>query len=340
MVVTSKNPWPYAHAPQAGPLAPSTLEGCATFSVHGEDQQRLPLVVVSPHSGRFYPPSLMSETMLSPDALMQSEDALVDQLIAPIAWQGGVVIQAEIARAYIDLNRDASELDASMFDGLPENTDTWRSPRVAAGLGVIPKVITQTTPIYHAPLATAEIERRLYRVYHPFHAALAELVDQTLARFGHCLVLDCHSMPPLPGSSVGTPNRPQAPLQSSGGLDIVLGDRMGQSCRPWIRDHIAHHFRDAGLSVEHNRPFAGGNITQRFAKSQGLSQSIQSLQIEINRKLYLTLDGGAQSSRQPSPQFYMMRHILCDTMISLAKHFAMEGNIPASLPNSLPLAAE
>ena len=340
-MVTTPNPSPpNVNDVQTSPLAPSALEGCATFSIHGQDQQSLPLVVVSPHSGRFYPPSMVAESRLSPQELMQSEDALVDQLIAPIAWQGGVLIQSEIARAYLDLNRDASELDASMFQELSNATDTWRSPRVAAGLGVIPRLVTQNTPIYDQPLPASEVDRRIGRVYHPFHAALAELVDQTVARFGRCLVIDCHSMPPLPGVKLAGSRSATARLQTSGGLDIVLGDRMGQSCQPWLSEHISEVFSGAGLLVERNRPFAGGNITQRFAQSQGLSPAIQSLQVEISRKLYLTLPDDAQTSRQPNPQFYMVRQILCDSLIALAQRFANARGNEGPIAIDPPLAAE
>ena len=340
-MVTTPNPSPpYVNDVQTSPLAPSTLEGCATFSIHGQEQQSLPLVVVSPHSGRFYPPSMVTESRLSTQDLMQSEDALVDQLVAPVAWQGGVLIQAEVARAYVDLNRDASELDASMFQELASTTDTWRSPRVAAGLGVIPRLVTQNTPIYDRPLPASEIDRRIGRVYHPFHAALAELVDQTVARFGRCLVIDCHSMPPLPGVKLVGSHPATARLQTSGGLDIVLGDRMGQSCQPWLSEHMNELFSGTGLVVERNRPFAGGNITQRFAQSQGLSTAIQSLQVEISRKLYLTLPDDAQTSRQPNPQFYMVRQILCDSIIALAQRFANSCGTESPFADDLPLAAE
>ena len=340
-MVTTPNPSPpNVNDVQTSPLAPSTLEGCATFSIHGQEQQSLPLVVVSPHSGRFYPPSMVAESRLSPQELMQSEDALVDQLIAPIAWQGGVLIQSEIARAYVDLNRDASELDASMFKELSNAIDTWRSPRVAAGLGVIPRLVTQDTPIYDQPLPASEVDRRIGRVYHPFHAALAELVDQTVARFDRCLVIDCHSMPPLPGVKLAGSRSATARLQTSGGLDIVLGDRMGQSCQPWLSEHISELFSGAGLLVERNRPFAGGNITQRFAQSQGLSPAIQSLQVEISRKLYLTLPDDAQTSRQPNPQFYMVRQILCDAIIALAQRFADARGTESPIAIDPPLAAE
>lgn len=55
---------------------------------------------------------------------------------------------------------------------------------------------------------------RIERLYFPFHSALAGLIDETEARFGFAVLIDCHSMP----SSAAV---------AGGGIrpDIVIGDR-------------------------------------------------------------------------------------------------------------------
>jgi hypothetical protein len=94
-----------------------------------------PLVFASPHSGRFYPDDMMAATALDPQAIRRSEDALVDDLIGQAPDLGAALIAARCARAYIDLNREAFELDPGMFaDELPEFARA-RTARVAAGLG-------------------------------------------------------------------------------------------------------------------------------------------------------------------------------------------------------------
>ena len=79
-----------------------------------------PLVFASPHSGRHYPEALLAQSALDAAAIRRSEDAYVDRLIAGAPRHGAVNIAARYARAYIDVNREAYELDPAMFeDELP-----------------------------------------------------------------------------------------------------------------------------------------------------------------------------------------------------------------------------
>ena len=100
------------------------------------------LVFASPHSGRWYPDDMMAAAALDAQAIRRSEDALVDDLIEPAPDLGAALISACYARAYIDLNREAFELDPGMFaDELPEFAKA-RTARVAAGLGAIARVVS------------------------------------------------------------------------------------------------------------------------------------------------------------------------------------------------------
>src|SRR5690348_6355327 len=79
-----------------------------------------PVICASPHSGRLYPPEMMAASQLDRRAIRRSEDALVDELIAAAPDQGHTLIAAELARAFLDVNRDPWELDPAMFeDELP-----------------------------------------------------------------------------------------------------------------------------------------------------------------------------------------------------------------------------
>src|SRR5688500_18543881 len=69
-----------------------------------------PLVFASPHSGSLYPADMAHAQGLDRAALRRSEDAFVDDLLAPAPAHGCAVICARYARAYIDVNREAWEL--------------------------------------------------------------------------------------------------------------------------------------------------------------------------------------------------------------------------------------
>ena len=165
------------------------------FEILAPPVQTLPLVLASPHSGTSYPPDFLASSRLDAFSLRKSEDSFVDEIFMAAPRLGAPLIRALFPRAFLDANREAFELDPDMFaDALPAYVNT-RSPRVAAGLGTIAKVVANGEEIYRGKLRFAEALGRVNRFYHPYHAALKRLIDQTRQRFGYCLLLDCHSMP-------------------------------------------------------------------------------------------------------------------------------------------------
>jgi N-formylglutamate amidohydrolase len=237
------------------------------FQIAQPPKQTVPFVFASPHSGRRYPADFVSGTWLSPLALRRSEDAFVDELFQDVVAQGAPLIAALFPRVYIDVNRAATELDDAMFDGILRLAVEARSARVAAGLGVIPRIVRDGADIYHRKLSPADAEERLARLYWPYHAALTGLVAQTREAFGTAVVVDCHSMP----SAAAMP-------------DIVLGDRYGASASPALMRHAELSFEACGFSVARNAPYAGGYTTHLYGRRE---QGVHALQIEVNRTLYL-----------------------------------------------------
>ncbi|HTT83154.1 MAG TPA: N-formylglutamate amidohydrolase [Rhizomicrobium sp.] len=230
-------------------------------------RQALPFVFASPHSGRLYPARFVERSRLGPVALRRSEDAFVDELFAPVVELGAPLLLARFPRAYLDANRAPAELDAAMFEGaLPFAVDR-SSPRVHAGLGIIPRVVREGVEIYREKLSARDAEERIQQFYRPYHVQLERLVLETRARFGIAIVVDCHSMP----SAAAAP-------------DIVLGDRLGLAAAPQATYAAECAFTAQGFSVARNTPYAGGHTTQLYGRP---GASVHALQIEINRALYL-----------------------------------------------------
>lgn len=177
------------------------------------------MVFASPHSGRDYPADLLAASRLDASSLRRSEDSFVDELFGDVPALGAPLIKALYPRAYLDPNREPYELDPTMFaEPLPAHVNVT-SARVAAGLGTIARVVANGAEIYARKLSFAEAERRVQTLYRPYHAALRRLIDDTVARFGYCMLVDCHSMP----SGGGDPNRPAAAGHGAGRLlwDLV-----------------------------------------------------------------------------------------------------------------------
>ncbi len=243
----------------------------APFVLNRPARQEIPVVFASPHSGRAYPAAFLAAARLDPLALRQSEDGFVDELFAPAPAHGAPLLAATFPRAYCDPNRERWELDPEMFaEPLPPWVNS-ASARVGAGLGTIPRVVASGETIYRDKLSFAEARARIRDCWEPFHTALAGLIDDTRARFGSCLLIDCHSMP-----------APQA--LSARRADFVLGDAHGTTCDPAIVRLVEQVLSGLGYRVRRNDPYSGGYITRHYGRPR---ENTHALQIEIARDLYM-----------------------------------------------------
>ncbi|NGM19215.1 N-formylglutamate amidohydrolase [Roseomonas stagni] len=241
------------------------------FRVARPDRQTVPLVFASPHSGTNYSPAFLANARLDPTALRRSEDSFVDELFAAAPAYGAPLLTATFPRVYCDANREPWELDPTMFDGpLPAWVNS-ASPRVGAGLGTIARVVASGEPVYRHKLPFAEAEDRVRRCWQPYHAALGELIADTRAQFGLCLLIDCHSMP-------------AHPAHGSNPADFVLGDAHGTACAPRATRLVEETLSGMGYRVRRNDPYAGGYVTRHYGRPR---EAVHALQIEIARSLYM-----------------------------------------------------
>jgi N-formylglutamate amidohydrolase len=239
-------------------------------------EQRLPLVLASPHSGADYPADFLAASRLDPLTLRRSEDSYVDEIFAGAAGLGVPLLRARFPRAYLDPNREPFELDPAMFeDELPAFVNT-RSPRVRVGLGTIARVVATGEDIYGRKLRFAEAMGRIDGLYRPYHRALRQLVATTRERFGSYLLLDCHSMPS--GMAPGERGLRRART------DLVLGDCHGAACHPLVMETAHRALTAKGYAVARNTPYAGGFTTAHYGKP---AEGGHCLQIEISRALYM-----------------------------------------------------
>ncbi len=244
------------------------------------DLHTLPIVLASPHSGCEYTPEFLNASRLGPLAIRRSEDAFVDRIAAVGPRHGAPLIKALFPRAYLDVNREAYELDPDMFDGpLPPFVNAI-SPRASIGLGTIPRIVGHDQPIYPGRISFDEAQRRIDSLYYPYHAHLESLVRETRMRFGVCVLMDCHSMPTPAAPGFARP-------------DIVLGDGFGATCAAEIAETAERIFSASGLKVERNRPYAGGFTTRHYGRPR---LGVHTLQIEIARSLYMNEDTLTPSS--------------------------------------------
>jgi N-formylglutamate amidohydrolase len=237
-------------------------------------RQTVPVVFASPHSGCCYPEELLAASRLDGRSLRRSEDSFVDELFAAAPEHGAPLLAATFPRAWCDANREAWELDPAMFaDRLPSWVNTT-SARVGAGLGTIARIVASGETIYRHKLSFSDAERRINSCWQPFHDALSALIAETHAQFGHCLLIDCHSMP----------THGHVTRSGTRSADFVLGDAHGTACAPRITRLAEGLLVGLGYTVRRNDPYAGGYITRHYGRPR---EGIHALQIEIARELYM-----------------------------------------------------
>jgi len=280
-------------------------------------RQTAPIVVASPHSGSLYPADFLTQAAVSLASLRRAEDAFVDELFGAAPTLGMPLLAARFPRSYVDANREPYELDPGMFEGPLPRPLNHRTTRVAAGLGMIPRVAASGEAIYRGRVSSSEIERRLKTCWRPYHTALSLLIEQTHSLFGGALLIDAHSMPSS-ASGIGLREREAR-------IDIVLGDNHGEACAVSLVDSAEHWLRARGLRVQRNQPYAGGFTTQRYGRP---SSGRHALQIEINRALYMD-----EARHERLPTIGTMERLITDFLQEIAQQ-ALETLLPR------PLAAE
>lgn len=242
----------------------------STYELKRPAQWQGGVIFASPHSGRIYPDWFLAESRLDAQHLRSSEDAFVDRLIATGQDHGAVLLTANVPRCVVDLNRAPDEMDPLVVSGaLPR----IMSPRIMAGLGVIPRVVSQGRAIHDRPIAREEADLRISRLWHPYHRALSLLIDEAVERFGGAVLIDMHSMP---RDALAHLPRPRP--------DFVLGDRNGVSASARISAEVSEAVTGEGFRVRRNSPFAGAYITAAYGRPR---ENIHVVQLEMDRSLYM-----------------------------------------------------
>ncbi|MBS1051287.1 N-formylglutamate amidohydrolase [Gluconobacter japonicus] len=274
----------------------------------------IPIVVSSPHSGEKYFPDFLQMTRLSLRELQQTEDRFVDRLFDYTSEVGGTLLATEFPRVWCDVNRDCRELDPGMFRPALSSEGLVQSAKVRAGFGVIPRCASQGRPIYTHCLPVKEIHRRLQLGWVPYHESLSRLLGELKQQFGFVILLEAHSMPPLPQSRA---------------CDMVIGDVHGKSCSPHLTDIVQQSLCQLGYEVRRNVPYAGGYITSHYGRPH---EGIHAIQLEICRSRYLN-----PATLQPSRGFLQVQSDMAALLETLS-HF-VEDRLSSHAPSRVQSAS-
>lgn len=217
----------------------------------------LPVLLSIPHGGSRIPEELKDRLCIEPADLFDDSDACTQEIF-DLGKKVVSIVETDIARAFVDVNRAPS-------DRPPAN----------------PNGVVKSAPCYDRPIYAPDrepgsglVKKLLKNHYHPFHARL-----QKAARHPELeLALDCHSMAGMGPAISPDPGR-QRPT-------ICLGDLHGRTCSRVDIEELAECFCCAFSLPEEevaiNHPFSGGYIIRTYG-----AYDLPWVQVEISRSLYL-----------------------------------------------------
>jgi N-formylglutamate amidohydrolase len=265
---------------------------------------RVPLVLDSPHSGTEYPDDFRAR--VTREQLRQAEDSFVDELYASGPVSGATLIAARFPRSYIDPNRSFLDIDASLMDA------PWPGPAIPSrktqlGIGLIWRLLDTGEPIYARKLTVDEVKQRIVGYHQPYQRAVKDALDEAFDHFGAVWHINCHSMSALSDAlSEEGPGKTRA--------DFVLGDRDGTTCEPGFTAFVAETLKGMGYSVKVNDPYKGVELVRAFSDPKA---GRHSLQIEVNRKLYMN-----ERTRLKTPGFAALQRDITALVSRVAAYSA------------------
>jgi N-formylglutamate amidohydrolase len=242
--------------------------------LRGPASAAIPLVLDSPHSGHHFPGDFGA--VVSEAELREGEDCYVDELYAGGPEIGVPLLAALWPRTYLDPNRNAGDVDLDLIEGKWPG-DYRPSGKAKIGKALIWRTLEDGRPIYARKLGVDKVQQRIQRYHAPYHAAIRELIQRNVDKFGKSFHINCHSMRAVAGKQ-------SEEGEGSARADFVLGDRDGTSCDPAFTEFVRAALAGMGYRVKVNDPYKGVELVRAYADP---AAGRHSLQIEINKRLYM-----------------------------------------------------
>ena len=264
-----------------------------------------PVVFDSPHSGYDFPDDFRLSVPLA--TVRDTEDSFVDELFAAAPGNGAMLLAALFPRSFIDPNRDLLDIDPDLL-AEPWPEDLIPTEKTRLGLGLIRRVGKLGKPIYDRKLPVAEVQARIDAYYRPYHRELAAAIEAAQRRFGAVWHVNCHSM-----HAVSTGIAPDG--KGNRRPDFCLGDRDGSTCDGAFTALVGDTLEGMGYSVTVNDPYKGVELVRRYGDP---GRRRHSLQIEINRGLYMT-----EETREKSAGFRRLEQDI-GKLVAAICDFAMQ----------------
>jgi len=231
----------------------------------------LPIALSLPHAGLDTPPEVRHLSLLTLEDIQKDGDEGSRDMAKVLRPFMADFSEASVARAFVDLNREESDLSR---DGVVKTHTCW------------------DTPIYTKPLPPELIRTLIADYYRPYHARLSEFSRQPALR----LALDLHTMaekaPPI-AADAGT-RRPR----------LCLGNAHHKSSPcAWIETLAELAARHVDPDVQINTPFAGGWITRSHGREMPW------IQVEVSREPWVSWEEKGEAILELMQRFTEAIHL-------------------------------
>ena len=263
-------------------------------------ENSVPLVFDIPRSGSDYPREFQSPATF--DAVRRSVSMYVENLYRLAPDAGATWLYALFPNVYIDANRHELDIDPEWVSG------DWPEPfqptdKSIRGMGLIPRVCGKgDIALRTEPISVDDLKRRLDEYYWPYHNFLRNILAGFISRDGVAFHVSCHSMSSVGGFAVADPGRKRS--------DFDIGTRGGETCDASFSDAVLSFLRDKGYDATLNEHFPGAESVRKHGDP---ANGVHSLQIEINRSIYMDEDRYRLGDR-----FHTIQKDLGDLAIYLA----------------------
>ena len=236
-----------------------------------KNEIKKPLIITSPHSGLLLNDYLFKQRELNNSQFDSMQDMHINKLSKGLENNGFTILQSNISRLVIDLNRNIKEIDPSNIDGAPLGINYNLSDKVKSGIGLIPNNSSNGMKIYKEKLLWSEVKYRINNYYSPWHSMLKVELENITKEFGQGFIIDLHSMP-------------SETIFGNKLADFVIGNNFDKSSFHYSKSLLSKIIKSYGYSVSYNDPYSGGYITKTYSS---LEKNIQCMQIEIKKSLYM-----------------------------------------------------
>ena len=237
----------------------------------------VPVVFDIPRSGSDYPREFQSPAPF--DAVRRSVSMYVEELYGHAPDQGATWLYAMFPNTYIDANRHELDVDPEWLDG------DWSEPletsdKSLRGMGLIPRVCGKGDVVLQdTPITAADLRHRLDTYYWPYHNTLSQILDGFREQHGVAFHISCHSMSSIGGKAVPDAGRVRS--------EFDIGTRNGTTTAPAFADVVVETLKGFGYDTTQDEHFIGAESVRKHGNPDA---GVHSLQIEINRSIYMDED--------------------------------------------------